>query len=41
MKEGNMNKYEVDGGLGLHPIIHPGPLIKQKASLYCFSTDEP
>jgi hypothetical protein len=34
MKEGNMNKYEVDGGLGLlaSRLSVQGPLIKQKAS---------
>jgi CarboxypepD_reg-like domain/TonB dependent receptor/TonB-dependent Receptor Plug Domain len=34
MKEGNMNKYEVDGGLGLlaSRLSIQGPLIKQKAS---------
>jgi hypothetical protein len=34
MKEGNMNKYEVDGGLGLlaSRLSVQGPLVKQKAS---------
>ena len=34
MKEGNMNKYEVDGGIGLiaSRLSVQGPLVKQKAS---------
>ena len=37
MKEGNMNKFEVDGGIGLiaSRLSVQGPLVKHKAVFYC------